>query len=328
MAVEQPASCAAGAGDSIGPGDSSLSLGGELLVLLGKTFLLPQDAARARVLREELVPDLEALNEELEFVEPQRLGTLATALAQAADAPGGFRRVYSRLFLAPPVIAPLNAGIYLDGALMGGSTLAMEECYQRHGLVRDAAFRDLPDHLALQLQFVGYLHLLAAETVDAAERTGLVAEARDFIDQFLLAWLPDLVARLREQASTEAPHLAYFELARLTADALKRVRQTLAARLPATEQASEAPPPTRPTLIEALASRRAEKETADTGAVDDEAEPVHCRRCGQAFALGRDLAFMIQALEAKGLASDHLQVCQDCRAGSMGLSPAGSPPEP
>ncbi len=55
---------------------------------------------------------------------------------------------------------------------------------------------------------------------------------------------------------------------------------------------------------------------------DGHGEGVACRRCGSTFAHGEELASIAQALASRSLATDHLEVCPDCRAPEMGLSAA------
>ncbi|WP_018864022.1 molecular chaperone TorD family protein [Thioalkalivibrio sp. ARh3] len=283
---------------------------GELLLCLGQAFLPPRDAALHTALQDELVDDLRALDRTLSFTDTAHVDRLQRAIRDTAALEGGLLRVYSRLFLSPPFPAPINAGIHLDGALAGRSTLEMERIYHRHGLARDPEFRDLPDHLALQLQFVGWLHGRAAEATDAAERQRILGDARHFVEAFMLPWLPRWQAQLEEAVRHTAAAAAYRELAAVTEAALQHDHARLSALLPGS---TEAPPAVRPTLDEALASRLSE--------ADEQAEPTACRVCGEAFAPGADLAFMARQLETRGLEADHLYVCPDCRTGEMGLTP-------
>lgn len=289
----------------------TLGLYAELLLCLGQAFLSPRDEAAYEALREDLAQDLHSFNEALGFADPDMIPKLGRALHAASDADGGFLRVYSRLFLAPPVPAPLNAGIYLDGALMGRSTQTMEGYYQRHGLALDPGFRDLPDHLALQLQFVAYLHTLSSDVDDSETAKGCIGDARDFVKRLLLPWIPDFVSRLQSRATPGSPEEAYCLLAHITEAALRADYRVLETFVPA-ESATEMPV-AKVSLDEALASH---------GMGEDNAAPAPCRNCGQIFTLGRDLAFMIHQLESKGLMSEHLRVCPDCRAGGMELGTA------
>ena len=281
---------------------------GETLLCLGQAFLTPKESERANALRDDLVPDLEALREATGVPAAGALDALASALRSTADAEGGLLRVYSRLFLAPPFPAPLNAGIQLDGALMGQSTVEMERFYQRHGLTRDREFRDLPDHLALQLQFVAFLHAKAAETEDREECAAIAGDARYFVRQLMLSWFPGWLEQLDEAVTHLPTAEAWRQLGRVTRDVLEADVVYLEALAPEVHAETAA----RPSLEEALDARMAPERSLEA--------PAACRVCGKEFAMGRDMVFMLQQLQARGLETEHLEACPDCRAGEMGLS--------
>lgn len=284
---------------------------GELLLCLGRAFLPPRDATLAGAMENELGEDLRSLNKTLSFVEPAALDRLQDAMRATGAMEGGLLRVYSRLFLSPPFPAPINAGIHLDGSLSGSSTLEMERTYHRHGLARDPEFRDLPDHLALQLQFVAYLHARAAEATDVEESQRILGDARHFVEAFILTWLPQWQGQLEEAVQHAGAAEAYRQLAAVTEAAVRRDHAWLVTVAPAKQVEPE---PVRPTLAEAMAERVTEADAAGTG-------PASCRVCGKEFAPGADLAFMARELESRGLEADHLYVCPDCRTGEMGLTP-------
>lgn len=59
-------------------------------------------------------------------------------------------QIYSALFLVPPRKASINTGIYLDGALNGGSVIAMEAAYKAARLVRAEDFTARRGHGPVQ----------------------------------------------------------------------------------------------------------------------------------------------------------------------------------
>lgn len=67
---------------------------------------------------------------------------------------------YARLFVGPfSVIAPPYGSVYLEKErkVMGDTTLAVRGFYQEAGLELGADQRDLPDHIAIELEFLYYL---------------------------------------------------------------------------------------------------------------------------------------------------------------------------
>ena len=90
---------------------------------------------------------------------------------------------YSRLFLMPPVAVPLNTGLYLEGSIGGTSAQMMRSCYETAGVVPSESFHDLPDHVAMQLEFVARLMERGAR----GDADG-VAMAQEFCSEFIHAW--------------------------------------------------------------------------------------------------------------------------------------------
>jgi TorA maturation chaperone TorD len=137
------------------------------------------------------------------------IGDAAARLAASAAAPGARPLAdYSALFLVPPVPVPLNAGLYLDGGLLGRSTQAMLERYRDAGLAPDERFHDLPDHVTMQLEYLAVMFARAAEGDRAS-----AARAREFLARFVLAWLPAFRLALHAAAQRIPAARAYEALA-------------------------------------------------------------------------------------------------------------------
>ncbi len=195
----------------------------ELHLCLGQAFLPPLDSETEQALAVTLPEDLEALNGHLGFTASGHPGRFAAAALVASQRPGGLKQLYSRLFLAPPFPAAINAGIHLDGSLMGNSVLGMEEYYLRHGLEKDKEFKDLPDHLALQLQFVGYLLEQAAKALEQGDTEHAAALLRDtatFETRYVGSWLPLFIKKLEEAETEYELPAPYRFLAEITLDAV------------------------------------------------------------------------------------------------------------
>lgn len=120
---------------------------------------------------------------------------------------------YARLFVGPfELAAPPYGSVYLEGnrRLMGDSTLAVRKMYQEHGLTLDV--KEVPDHIALELEFMHYLCLREAnaEAKTNTNEANRLAEAQsDFMENFLGPWLAEFCTAIRN--TTESPfyrHLA------------------------------------------------------------------------------------------------------------------------
>jgi len=97
-------------------------------------------------------------------------------------------------------VAPPYGSVYLDeaGQLMGPSTLKVEACFAEAGLRLEGTVEPA-DFLPTELEFLYYLvdrevRCLAERNMAAAqEQTG---RQREFLETWLLPWLPKFVARI------------------------------------------------------------------------------------------------------------------------------------
>lgn len=175
---------------------------------LARAYLAPQERAAYDAIKLHLADDLAELADSLGYPAGDRLRELRDAVAGIPDHLT-LLQDYSKLFLAPPTPVTLNAGLYLDGAIMGRATAAIEQCYRQAGLARAGSFHDLPDHIALQLEFVAYLC-----ACEAAGSAGAL-KANDFLASFVRYWLPPFVAALEAACAQDARTRVYLCLARV-----------------------------------------------------------------------------------------------------------------
>jgi putative dimethyl sulfoxide reductase chaperone len=276
--------------------DATLASKSEFFLCLARAFAIPQGPDSLELLRDALPEDLA----ELASVCGYDIGeALADYRAAVTAIPDGDRLlvIYSRLFLVPGDRHPsLNTGAYLDGTVAGGSVTAMETCYRRCGLEKDAAVQDLPDHLAIQLEFVA--RLLAAESkpgVSGAAPPPIAAA--EFLASFVARWIgpfrADLEAAVRRFKLADDP---YRHLARILEGAVR------------TEMALNP------------------VEAAPAPALDPEIARLRSQLAGKPIT-EEDLAIIRARLEADGLSSAHVAIPVDDRDRIMGLS-SMTPPAP
>ncbi len=126
---------------------------------------------------------------------------------------------YTRLFLGPvDTLAKPYGSVWLrgDNVLMQDSTLAVLQLYDEGGFELDEGFRELPDHIAAELEF---LYLLIFRETEAQGKGDVVARAatsdlrRRFLAAHLGAWVRPFTAAIAASAQTAF----YRELAELTA---------------------------------------------------------------------------------------------------------------
>lgn len=123
---------------------------------------------------------------------------------------------YSRIFLVPPVPVTLNAGVYLEGALGGSSVQMMRSCYESVGVEPSDMFHDLPDHVAMQFEFVGWLYQQAANGDPDAD-----AMAAEFTREFIAIWLPALENSCQSSRDRVPAASVFTALCRLVGAAIK-----------------------------------------------------------------------------------------------------------
>ncbi len=148
------------------------------------------------------------------------LSTLDASLAADAAALGaGFRDAdpaaltldYTRLFLGPfGIEAKPYGSVYLDGesTVMGPSTQATLALYGKSGFQVDAAFLEMPDHIAVELEFLYLLNHRLAQNGDT-EAAELKAA---FLSTCLGRWVDPFTRAVEQGAQTDF----YRQLARLT----------------------------------------------------------------------------------------------------------------
>lgn len=79
--------------------------------------------------------------------------------------------------------------------VLGGSTLEVARWYRRAGFTPPRGWRDLPDHVALELGFVAALAGAEARRRGRGELAHAAAcEERRFLEAHLLPWVPEFCA--------------------------------------------------------------------------------------------------------------------------------------
>jgi len=160
---------------------------------LSRAFLPPPASWGIEQWSEPLLDDLKELSARLGFDSSHVEQALTAEQARSqsstlhSEQPDSWLVEYSRIFLVPPVPVTLNAGVYLDGALGGASVQMMRSCYESVGVEPSDGFHDLPDHVAMQFEFVGWLYQKAADGDHNAD-----ARAAEFTREFVAVWLPSL----------------------------------------------------------------------------------------------------------------------------------------
>ena len=116
---------------------------------------------------------------------------------------------YTRLFITayPRIPAPPYASIYLEDDLQvwGNSTIEALEIYREAGLRVSDDFRDVPDHIAAELEFVSYLissELKAKEKADDERLAKMSSIHERFLANHLLRWAISFFDKVIESTSS------------------------------------------------------------------------------------------------------------------------------
>lgn len=154
---------------------------------------------------------------------------LVARMQQEAD-PHALLLAYTPLFLGPfKVLAPPYGSVYLEEKreVMGASTQDAAHLYRQAGLDLSAASKEVPDHIAIELEFMYYLIYRQMEALEINDREaahGWLARQSDFMDRHLGRWIDPFA----EAIVQNTPSVFYRSLAEATAAFVAQHRQALA----------------------------------------------------------------------------------------------------
>ena len=126
---------------------------------------------------------------------------------------------HARLFIGPfQLVAPPYGSIYLDDTktVMGDSTARVAAFYHNCGLQLAEDFHELPDHFAVELEFISFLAFKEREAEIAGnpnEAARIISLQKEFLGRFLIPWLEPFTSAVINDG--EAPF--YQAIARCTA---------------------------------------------------------------------------------------------------------------
>ena len=111
---------------------------------------------------------------------------------------------YANLFLVPGTKASPHESIQRGEArLWGDSTVAVRNIYKKFGFGLDSSFRDTPDHLSVELSFLGQLTKLELEYQDKGlldSKKGVLEVKKYFLKNHILKWYSKLKTEINEKA--------------------------------------------------------------------------------------------------------------------------------
>ena len=128
---------------------------------------------------------------------------------------------YAGLFLSgrDGAICPSESS-YVEHMIYGQSTLTVIESYREAGFIKDEAFPEPDDHIALECAFMS---LMAGNLADMPANDSVLEQQLTFLSRHLLKWVPLWAEEVKAKAETPF----YPALARLTRTLIEADRQFL-----------------------------------------------------------------------------------------------------
>ena len=184
---------------------------GKAYKLLAECYYLPN---------QELKGNLKDLEQQLSDVSPEAMLYIKKMYEEVkrSDDLDILSLDFSRLFLGPyKMHAPPFGSVYLDGErqIMGESTLEVRNKYREAGLDISSDFRNPPDHIAAELEFMYFLIFKEVEAIgdsDIETTLSFIEKQRAFLSEHLGAWVFDFADIIEDRAETDF----YKNLARAT----------------------------------------------------------------------------------------------------------------
>lgn len=116
---------------------------------------------------------------------------------------------YAKLFVGPfELKAPPYGSVYLDEGkrVMGDSTMEVIKAYREHGLSIDDEFKEVPDHISVELEFMYYLIHREVEALNKGDKKKAlkwIEPQGAFFNTFLRPWVPPFCEKIKEGTDNE-----------------------------------------------------------------------------------------------------------------------------
>ena len=151
------------------------------------------------------LPD-SGLSEKLEDLEFNMLHVCETAVVFIQEMRKEFRASaklehlevdFSKLFVGPyQLSAPPYGSVYLEieRKMMGDSTQDVRNRYREAGLDTAKTFKDAPDHISAELEFMYYLifkEIEALSNSNTETAIGFIQKQKSFLEDHLMVWVPE-----------------------------------------------------------------------------------------------------------------------------------------
>lgn len=183
---------------------SSEKTRGDCFRLLSACFYQPQ---KEIFIQEEIFKNLEALLNQAVPDAAAHVSAMEKAFLKYSEE--DLLVDYARLFVGPTeLLAPPYGSIYIDGEkkVMGNSTMEVIKMYETQGLAMDGEFKNLPDHITAELEFMYYLIFKEIEALERSEigkAIELINTQELFLNNFLKKWVKPFCDKIKQGTSNE-----------------------------------------------------------------------------------------------------------------------------
>ena len=115
---------------------------------------------------------------------------------------------YSQLFVGPYcVLAPPYGSVYLEDQrrVMGDSTMDVQKRYAEAGLTIAEIFKDNPDHIQAELEFMYFLIFKEIEAIQEGSFetvASFLLKQRSFLQDHISVWVKDFAQKIEQHAQT------------------------------------------------------------------------------------------------------------------------------
>lgn len=116
---------------------------------------------------------------------------------------------FARLFVGPfELKAPPYGSVYIDEGrrIMGDSTVEILKIYQQAGLTIRDEFKELPDHITVELEYMYYLIFKEAEAFEKSQQKEAIDSIKrqeTFLKKFLGQWISPFCERINRGTANE-----------------------------------------------------------------------------------------------------------------------------
>ena len=116
---------------------------------------------------------------------------------------------FAKLFVGPySLLAPPYASIYLENKrrVMGQSTIEVIRFYRQAGVETAPAFRDAPDHIAVEMEFMYFLidtQINAMAKAEEGRFLEILDAQKSFLNGHLNRWIREFTQTMKKGAQTD-----------------------------------------------------------------------------------------------------------------------------